>query len=47
MSWANDKQTAVLGLTLLCAVAAMATEGVASGMVVLGALALVWVWGTR
>jgi len=47
VSWANDKQTAVLGLTLLCAVAAMATEGVASGMVVLGALALVWVWGTR
>lgn len=47
MSWANDKQAAALGLTLLCAVAAMATEGVASGMMVLGALALIYAWGTR
>lgn len=47
MSWANDKQTVVLGLTLVCAVAAMATEGVASGVMVLGALALIYAWGTR
>ncbi len=47
MSSAENKQTAVLGLTLLCAVAAMATEGVASGMMVLGALALIYAWGTR